>query len=171
MPVVHAFEINATDSVTRVIDGDTFDTPTTGRIRLADIDAPESYEPGYTEATNALKALVSGKTVYLDIDSLTGKDPYGREVCVVYVRYNATHIMNVNEVLVLQGNAVVTDFSNNEFNPATWTTYVYYTGGVPFEDGNPTIILLIAVLVITAVAAVLGSRHLMRRQHQRARGG
>src|SRR5574341_662855 len=116
LPVVQAFEINAIDSVTRVIDGDTFDTAATGRIRLADIDAPETYEPGYVEATDALTALVNGKTVLLDIDSRTGQDQYGREVCVVYVRYNATHIMNVNEILVLQGNAVVTDFSNNEFN-------------------------------------------------------
>ncbi len=171
IPVVQAFEINATDSVTRVIDGDTFDTAATGRIRLADIDAPESYESGYAEATDALNLLVVGKTVLLDIDNLTGKDQYGREVCVVYVRYNATHILNVNEVLVLQGNAVVTDFSNNEFNPGTWTTYVYYTDGAPSDGGNTSIIPVIAILVVIVVAVFLGSRYLPRSRRLRIRIG
>ena len=58
-----AFEVDATDSVTRVVDGDTFDTVANGRVRLADVNAPESYEPGFDEATDALA---------------------GRLICVVY---------------------------------------------------------------------------------------
>lgn len=34
-------EIDATTIVSQVIDGDTFDTTSEGRIRLADVDAPE----------------------------------------------------------------------------------------------------------------------------------
>ncbi len=138
IPAVRAFEIDATDTVTYVIDGDTFDTYETGRIRLADVDAPERYEPGYSEATDALVALIDGKTVYLDIDNLTGQDRYGREVCVVYVRYNATHITNVNKLLLEQGNVAPYDFSNNEFNPATWTTYVHYPETPLSQGGEPT---------------------------------
>jgi endonuclease YncB( thermonuclease family) len=42
-----ALEVDATDSVTRVVDGDTFDTVANGRVRLGDVDARESDEPGF----------------------------------------------------------------------------------------------------------------------------
>jgi endonuclease YncB( thermonuclease family) len=52
--------------VERIIDGDTFvaitrldfDLMATKRIRLARIDAPESGQPGYAEAVNALTNLL-----------------------------------------------------------------------------------------------------------------
>src|SRR3972149_7034727 len=56
-----AFEVDATDSVTRVVDGDTFDTSANGRVRLADVDSPESYEPGFDGATDALAGMVGGR--------------------------------------------------------------------------------------------------------------
>jgi len=37
-------------NVYKVVDDDTFDCFPVGRVRLADIDAPESSEPGYYEA-------------------------------------------------------------------------------------------------------------------------
>ena len=83
-----------------VTDGDTFDTAEGFTIRLADINAPEIYEPGYLESTEYLELLIEGKTVILDIDSITGTDPYGRYVCLVFVEYNSTHYMNVNQALV-----------------------------------------------------------------------
>jgi len=119
------FEVDATASVYRVVDGDTFDAFPVGRVRLADVDAPEIGEAGYTEATNALKSLVLNKKVYLDVDDLNVMDRYNRIVCVVYVRNNSTHLMNVNYWLVTNGYAKISDYSN-EFNPYTWTLYVYY---------------------------------------------
>lgn len=41
-----AWEIDATDTIDRVIDGDTFDTTSEVRVRLADIDTAEGGEPG-----------------------------------------------------------------------------------------------------------------------------
>ena len=85
IPIVRSAsgEIDATTVVSYVVDGDTFDTTTQGRIRLADIDAPEYYEPGYAAAKDALIILVNAATVYLDITDVYETDPYGRLVCVV----------------------------------------------------------------------------------------
>src|SRR3972149_649973 len=90
-----AFEVDMTDSVTRVVDGDTFDASTSGRVRLADVDAPESYEPGFDEATDALEGLIGNREVFLDTDD-KGSTSFGRLICVVYVRHNSTHVLNVN---------------------------------------------------------------------------
>lgn len=136
-PVVSAWEVDATATVTAVIDGDTFDCSPTGRIRLADVDAPEYYEPGYQEATNALSNLIAGQTIYLDIDDVYGTDPYDRWVAVVYVRHNATHLRNVNEALLDAGVVVVTDY-NNEFNPSTWPAYVFH----PIDAPPPSVSVL-----------------------------
>jgi micrococcal nuclease len=117
-----SIEIDAITVVSRVIDGDTFDTTSQGRIRLADIDTPESGQNGYYEAGNFLSDLVLAKTVYLDIDDVYRTDPYDRLVCVVYVDYNSTYLMNVNKALLVGGYAAITNFEN-EFNPDTWSLY------------------------------------------------
>jgi PKD repeat protein len=122
--------MDETATVTAIIDGDTFDCSPTGRIRLADIDAPEYYEAGYQESKDALSNLIAGQTVYLDIDDLYGTDRYERWVAVVYVRHNATHLRNVNQALLDAGVAVVTDYTN-EFNPYTWSGYVFHPIDAP----------------------------------------
>jgi len=115
-------EIDMTTVVSWVIDGDTFDVTSGDRIRLADVDTPEYYEEGYDEARDFLISLAQCKTVYLDIDDIHRTDIYGRLVCVVYVDYNSTHLMNVNKALLEEGFAVVTDY-DNEFSPDTWSLY------------------------------------------------
>jgi len=59
------FEVDVADSVTRVVDGDTFDASASGRVRLADVDSPESYEPGFDEATDALASMIGGREVLM----------------------------------------------------------------------------------------------------------
>lgn len=118
-----SIEIDATTTVSRVIDGDTFDTTSGDRIRLADIDAPESGEYGYSDAKDFLTSLVYEKTVYLDIDDVYETDRYGRLVCVVYVQHNSTHYKNINKALLVEGHATIWNF-NNEFNPYSWTLFV-----------------------------------------------
>ena len=120
--VQSSMETDKTTVVSRVIDGDTFDTTSGDRIRLADVDAPEKGESGYYDAKNFLIGLVYDKTVYLDIDDIYRTDKYGRLVCVVYVDYNSTHFKNVNEALLVEGYAVIWNFYN-EFNPSTWSLY------------------------------------------------
>jgi endonuclease YncB( thermonuclease family) len=123
---VYGWQIDQTSSVTGVEDGDTFYIPN-DKVRLADIQAPEvGNEPGYSIAKYALSSMVGGKTVYLDTDQKSGRDPYNRLIAVVYVKYNSTHYLNVNKALLVQEVAVEMDFTNNEFSPASWTLYVRY---------------------------------------------
>jgi endonuclease YncB( thermonuclease family) len=53
-------------TVDKVVDGDTFwlcDASACHKIRVCGINAPEKGETGYREASEALKSLVTGKTV------------------------------------------------------------------------------------------------------------
>ncbi|MBY8988575.1 MAG: thermonuclease family protein, partial [Candidatus Lokiarchaeota archaeon] len=127
-----AFEVDRTGTVYNIVDGDTIDVYSIGRIRLADIDTPEQGEPGDVEATNYLSSLIYQKTVYIDVDDVYGTDVYGRIVAVVYVYYDASHLKNVNKALLDSGHAVIWNF-DNEFNPYTWTLLVDY----PLEDPPP----------------------------------
>lgn len=119
------WEIDAQGTVTYIVDGDTYDVNTIGRIRLADIDCPDQGEPGCQEAKDYLNSLINGEQVYLDIDDIYVTDPYDRTVAVTYVRYNSTHLLNVNKDLLVQGFATIWNF-DNEFNPYIWPLYVYY---------------------------------------------
>lgn len=119
-------EVDKISTVTRVIDGDTFDISTGERIRLADVDAPEYYESGYSEATDYLSSLIDGKTTYLDVDDIYTYDYNGkgdRLVCVAYVDSDSTHWINVNKALLDEGHAVISNF-HNEFSPYSWSLLV-----------------------------------------------
>lgn len=96
-----AYEI--TGRVVGVADGDTLTildaTNTQHKIRLADIDAPESGQPYGNRAKQRLRALVAGKTVIADCRE---RDKYGRDVCTVIVDG-----ADVNADLVATGHAWV----------------------------------------------------------------
>ena len=118
-------EIELIGQVDHVYDGDTFRLSDGTVVRLADIDAPESYEQGYSDSTEALKAWILGKEVYLDIDDIHKTDRYGRIVCIVYVpRY--TSFVNINKALILSEHVEESDFSN-EFDPDDWRYINHYT--------------------------------------------
>lgn len=95
-------EIDTTAEVWNVIDGDTFDAFPVGRIRPADINAPEYNKTGYEDSRNYLKELIDGKQVYLDVDDNYMDDSSKRLICVVYVRKNSTHLWNVNKKMILE---------------------------------------------------------------------
>ena len=81
--VDRAAEGDATDGwvVTHIVDGDTLDAERDGvieRVRFIGIDTPERGECGYAEATEALAALVDGRTVTLVDGATTDRDAYGR---------------------------------------------------------------------------------------------
>jgi len=129
IPPVSEIEVDAYGNVYYIVDGDTYDqngiSGIGDRVRLADVDSPESYEAGYQEAKDWLYDTIYGKNVYLDIDDIYGTDCYDRWVGVVYIRYNSTHCLNVNYALVLSGNAVIDNYYN-EFNPYSWKLYYYH---------------------------------------------
>lgn len=112
--------IDLIGTCTRVIDGDTFELSSGLRVRLADIDAPESDESGYTTSTNALSSWILGETVYLDIDDMFQTDIYGRYVCIVYVE-SGNGYANINNALLATGYAELDDYYN-EFDPSVWGT-------------------------------------------------
>jgi len=137
----------ASGIVTNVVDGDTFDLRIDKtdpriiyeieRVRLADVDSPEMSTPeGPPAKVFATEALL-GKKVWLDIDdkSRDGRDMYERILAVVYLEdangtINTTHPFN--RLLVDAGHAIVKDFTNNEFDPATW-----WEEGIPQPEPSP----------------------------------
>src|SRR5689334_19552544 len=68
-------------NVTRIVDGDTIHISNGSgielKVRLVDIDAPESGQPQYHESKNYLADLLRGKSVTVKSDST---DKYGRQL-------------------------------------------------------------------------------------------
>jgi endonuclease YncB( thermonuclease family) len=160
---IHNFEIDLEGIANNVIDGDTFDmTASNGtqyRIRLADVDAPERYEEGYAESGEYLRDLVSGESVYLDIDDLYVWDNHGngnRLVAIIYINYNSSYLLNVNEALFQAGHLLKREY-DNEFTPYNWSLYVSLQESPEFPS------TIIAVVVIAAL--LLALTFTRRRQH------
>ncbi len=150
-------EIDETTVVTRVIDGDTFDTLSGDRIRLADVDTPEKGESGYHAARNFTIRLLYQQSVFLDIDDVYKTDKYDRLVCVAYVDYNSTHFLNVNKALLDDGYATIWDFEN-EFNPYTWRRYYPKEEAAEpqLTETHGDVVAVAAVIAVVAVVGILG---------------
>lgn len=87
--------------VRSVLDGDTLTLADGRRVRLAQVDAPETDECYGPQSSNALRALVEGRTVTLRRPSKgPERDRYGRTVAEVSVGGQS-----VNERLVGDGTA------------------------------------------------------------------
>ena len=83
-------------TVSRIIDGDTFDSPTE-RVRLYGVDTPERGERCFTEAMDRLRELAGGS-----VRTETGprlRDPFGRSLYYVYTRSGES----IDEKLVREG--------------------------------------------------------------------
>jgi micrococcal nuclease len=118
--------------VTKVIDGDTFDVQLQDsplsedliRVRLADIDCPETRGSKACEAGKSASAYTRSwllsTYVFLDLDDKTGKDQYDRWVAVAYLSEDGKPGSNFNKMLVDAGHAEIKDFKNNEFDPGSW---------------------------------------------------
>ena len=91
----------------RVIDGNTAEVayvppavPVVERLRLIGVDTPERDEPGYKEATEALKAMLKDKPLRIEFEVLgqLERDNFGRLVVYLY----ADDLL-VNAELIRQG--------------------------------------------------------------------
>ena len=121
---IYSIEIDVTTIATYIVDGDTFDISSGDRVRLADVDTPERGQVGFYEASEFLNILIYNKKVYLDIDDIHVYDTQGsRLVCLVYVDFNSTHYLNVNEALLESNLARISNY-DNEFSPYLWTLFV-----------------------------------------------
>ena len=87
--------------VTRVIDGDTFETESGEKVRLIGINAPEISDFYGLEAKRYLKNLVENKVVDLQTDNISNdKDRYQR-----LLRYVIIDGIDVNKKMVSDGYA------------------------------------------------------------------
>lgn len=132
----NCYEIDDSGTVTYIVDGDTVDVSSVGRIRLADIDAPDAGEAGKEAATNYISSLIYQKTVYVDIDDVYGTDVYGRIVAVLYVYYDADNVKNVNKAMLDAGHATICNF-DNEFDPYSWNLIEPYPPGSTLPPDDP----------------------------------
>lgn len=79
-----------TDTVARVVDGDTLVLQATGTVRLIGIDTPETVDPRVpvqafgAEATEALRQMVGNRQVRLAFDHQR-RDKYGRTLAYLYL--------------------------------------------------------------------------------------
>jgi micrococcal nuclease len=97
--------VSATDQivgkVVKVSDGDTVtllvNGPETIKVRLSEIDAPETNQPWGNKSKQALSLLIATKNVTV---STTGKDRYGRTLGTIYLQQE-----NINKLMVQNGNA------------------------------------------------------------------
>jgi len=105
---------------------------------------------------------VLNQQVFFDVDDLNRTDILGRLVCVVYVRHNATHLRNVNQALIDLGLADLVDFVN-EFDPTTWTLYVYH----PESAGPSGTFDILWPTVAVATVAGIGLAYVLVRPRKR----
>ncbi|RIK33422.1 MAG: hypothetical protein DCC55_34945 [Chloroflexi bacterium] len=94
--------------VTNIVDGDTINVQINGqtyRVRYILVNTPERGQPFYSEATEANRKLVAGKTVYL-IKDVSETDRYGRLLRYIYLADGTF----VNAELVRQGFAQLATF-------------------------------------------------------------
>jgi micrococcal nuclease len=87
--------------VTRIIDGDTFETETGEKVRLIGINAPEISDMFGEEAKQYLSELIENKTVNLQSDNISkDRDQYQR-----LLRYVILDGVDINKKMVSDGFA------------------------------------------------------------------
>ena len=130
-------------TVTRVIDGDTIDVLLDGkqtRVRYVGINTPERDESCYSEATQANRDLVEGKTVTLVTDT-SNTDQYDRLLRYIYadgVFVNDALVRNgyAEAVLYQPDDAFYSDFLALEKSATSANIGCHPTG--IFDDGSDT---------------------------------
>jgi endonuclease YncB( thermonuclease family) len=94
-------------TVTRIIDGDTFETKEKQIIRIKDIDAPENGYCGYDTSKTYLEHLILGKNVYIKV---TWLDRFRRQTGYVYLSDGT----NLSEKIVRDGQAILVQTSKSD---------------------------------------------------------
>ena len=77
-------QVKSENTVTRIIDGDTFELMSGEKVRLICVDTPEEGSQGYMESKEFLSSLILNKEVILEKD-VSDKDSFGRLLRYVYV--------------------------------------------------------------------------------------
>lgn len=91
-----------TTKVTRIIDGDTFETETGEKVRLIGINAPEISDIFGQEAKQHLTYLIDGKTIDLQTYNISNdRDRYSR-----LLRYGILEGTDINRQMISDGFAI-----------------------------------------------------------------
>ena len=78
-----------------VIDGDTFETDSKLRVRLARVYTAELSTPEGVQARNVLMSMINGRVIIYEV---VAHDDYGRNICEVWV-----NTINVNDLMIARG--------------------------------------------------------------------
>jgi len=122
-PAASCHPQEATGSVTRIVDGATFEVSGIGCVRLADVWAVMANTQASLQAREFSRDNLMGTQVFLDIDNQTGRDSGGCWMCVVN-RANANGTVNLdknfNKMFVQAGYGILRDDPATEFDPMSW---------------------------------------------------
>ncbi|VVB71996.1 Uncharacterised protein [uncultured archaeon] len=113
----------AVGSVTRIMDGTTFEVSDLGCVRLADVVSDNANTLFGVKAREFTRDNLMGTQVFLDIDNKTGQDKSGCWLCVVYkanANGTANQKKNFNKMFVDAGYGFIRDDPATEFDPAKW---------------------------------------------------
>lgn len=151
--------------IDRIVDGDTIwisvdktfidrymnFTDESLKVRLADIDAPELSTPEGATSRDALLRLINeyGNYACLNVDDEYVYDVYGRIIAILYLRYNETHLLNVNQYLVENEYALYIDYQN-EFGLDSFTLYI----SKDRELGQPSLPDIYIIMFIAIIVAI-----------------
>jgi micrococcal nuclease len=123
-----------TGKVKKVIDGDTIEMENGIRIRLLNIDTPESVKPNTPvmcyalEAKTKLNELILNREIYLTFDK-NKQDRYGRELRFVYINQldaiNNNVDESVNAFMIKAGFARAMLYSPNTTYKQQFLNYQY----------------------------------------------
>ncbi len=136
----------ASCTVSRVVDGDTFDCTDGTRIRMLQINTPESNECGGAWATSALANIFlrPGTVARLEYDAVT-VDRYGRTLAAPIVRGTDGGDYNISIVMVYVGLAKSAYYGDNSKfltwaqNSETWARnagWNMWKLGGPYNGGT-----------------------------------
>ena len=108
-PQARPTQLDTRCTVTRIVDGDSFECGTAGRVRLIGIDAPELNQRPYgNQSRDVLTAIMPiGREVRLEFD-VRPKDPYDRALAYVW-----DDSVLINEDMVKRGWALAERFPPN----------------------------------------------------------
>jgi micrococcal nuclease len=126
---------NTAYTVTRVIDGDTFETREKQIIRIADIDAPENKLCWSDKSKQALENLILNQKVYLKVTYL---DRFRRQIADVYLANGKS----VKDEMTRSGNVTVRQMGKSDPNLLKLEAYardkkIGVFSGVCTQDVNP----------------------------------
>lgn len=94
-------------TVSRIIDGDTYELSDGRTIRLIGVDTPETDMPFYDEAVAFAESLILGREITLEFDK-EELDKYGRSLAYVYL-----DTIFVNQMMAGRGLGIVYLFESN----------------------------------------------------------